>query len=202
LKAAERRLSFYPYYPPMPKKSYFFFNLLLIVLTICSCHSSKNALKNNEKTSAPIHKVKLKGSIPAVRIDVGQTNPDELVTYAEQFIGVRYVFGSIDPKKGFDCSGFLYYVFNRFGIKVPRTSEQYTNAGKEVDLSDSKRGDLILFTGSDSKSGKVGHIGIIVENKSGKITFIHSASGGNKGICYSGIDKYFAERFVKIIRIF
>lgn len=202
MKAAERRLSFYPYYPPMLKKSNFFYLFLLIVFILQSCHSSKNALKNNEKTSAPIHKVKLKGSIPAVRIDIGQTNPDELVTYAEQFIGVRYVFGSIDPKKGFDCSGFLYYVFNRFGIKVPRTSEQYTNAGKEVDLSDSKRGDLILFTGSDPKSGKVGHIGIIVENKSGKINFIHSASGGNKGICYSGIDKYFAERFVKIIRIF
>jgi cell wall-associated NlpC family hydrolase len=85
---------------------------------------------------------------------------------------------------------------------VPRTSEQYTNAGKEVDLSDSKKGDLILFTGSDPKAGKVGHIGILVENKSGKLTFIHSASGGNKGVCYSGIDKYFAERFVKVIRIF
>ena len=93
-------------------------------------------------------------------------------------------------------------MFNHFKIKVPRTSENFTNAGKEVSIEDSKIGDIILFTGSDAKSAKVGHIGFITSNENGKITFIHASSGVGKKIMKSQMSAYFVLRFVKVIRVF
>lgn len=58
----------------------------------------------------------------------------ELVDFAKILLGVPYRYASIDPSKGFDCSGFITYVFNHFNIEVPRSSIDFTNAGKEVDL--------------------------------------------------------------------
>lgn len=178
------------------------FSLFIIIVAIHACHSSRKSAVVNNEYKYSIQKIKIKIDPPPFTIEVGETIADEWVTYAEQFLGIKYVYGGTEPKTGFDCSGFLHYVSSRFGIKVPRTSEQYTYAGKEVDITEAKRGDLILFTGSDPNSGKVGHIGIIVNNKSGKINFIHAASGGGKGISYSEINSYFAKRFVKINRIF
>src|SRR5689334_1669693 len=47
---------------------------------------------------------------------------DELITYAQTFKGVRYKYASADPVKGFDCSGFVLYVFKHFHVNVPRSS--------------------------------------------------------------------------------
>jgi cell wall-associated NlpC family hydrolase len=140
--------------------------------------------------------------VPPVRINTKNADADEVVTFAETLEGIRYKYGSTDPKNGFDCSGFVWYVFNRFNIKVPRTSGDFTNAGKEVSIRDSRRGDLILFTGSDPNSGVVGHMGIITQNRNNRILFIHASSGGGKGVMVSGMNEYFIPRFVKVIRVF
>jgi cell wall-associated NlpC family hydrolase len=76
----------------------------------------------------------------------------------------------------------------------------FTNAGKEVPVKNSMPGDLILFTGSDAKSGIVGHMGIIVSNKNGVLKFIHASS--SRGVMISGMDSYFLPRFVKVNRVF
>ena len=125
-----------------------------------------------------------------------------MIQFAESLIGVKYKYGSSVKENGFDCSGFVWYVFNHFNIKVPRVSESFTNAGKEVSIVESKAGDIILFTGSDVSSSVVGHMGLISENKGGKITFLHAASGGGKGVMRSEMSEYFITRFVKVNRIF
>src|SRR6476619_3619371 len=81
---------------------------------------------------------------------VGNTSRDEVVSFAETLLGTPYVYGSTDPKVGFDCSGFITYVFNHFHVSVPRSSIDFTNVGKTVPIDEAKRGDLILFTGTDS----------------------------------------------------
>lgn len=103
-------------------------------------------------------------------------------------------------EKGFDCSGFVDYVFNHFNISVPRVSSDFTNAGEQVAIEDSKPGDIILFTGSDAKSGVVGHIGIITENDHGDVKFIHASE--SSGVIISGMNSYFIPRFVKVNRVF
>lgn len=147
------------------------------------------------KSTVVIHK-----KVPARTIDVGSVSPDDVATYAETLVGIPYRFGSMKRENGFDCSGFINFVFNHFNIKVPRTSVEFTNAGKEIKPAFSKKGDLILFTGSDANSGEVGHMGIVLENKKHHFSFIHAST--SRGVMVSTLNSYFTPRFVKVIRIF
>lgn len=179
-------------------------NLLIFLLSgilLYSCSSSRStgAVKSG---SAIKSSVKLKGKVPKVNIKTNGVSALDVMDFAESLKGVRYKYGSVDKSKGFDCSGFITYVFNHFNISVPRVSRDFTNAGKEISTLDSKRGDIILFTGSNPNSGEVGHMGLITENKKGIIRFIHSASGNNVGVIVSGMESYYLRRFVKVIRVF
>lgn len=125
----------------------------------------------------------------------------ELVNFAESLKGITYKYGASDPKRGFDCSGFIYYVFQKFNIKVPRASREFTNFAKEIKLKDAQMGDLILFTGTDSTKRAVGHMGIITSNNGKSHEFIHSTSGKAYGVTITPLNKYYQGRFVKVIRI-
>jgi len=134
-------------------------------------------------------------------IRTGTTDPEELIAYSKTLKGIPYKYSSTDPKKGFDCSGFITYVFNHFKIDVPRTSASFTNVGEEVKLADTKPGDLILFTGTDSTIRTVGHMGIIV-HAGDSVVFIHSTSGKANGVTETTLNPYYMGRFVKVIRVF
>ena len=129
-------------------------------------------------------------------------DPHQIVDFAQTLIGTPYAYGSMDPSIGFDCSGFVNYVAAHFNIKVPRSSVDFTNVGEEVNREEAMPGDLILFTGTDSTSTIVGHIGIVTENPGGQIEFIHSSSGKANGVTVSTVDGYYNSRFVKVIRLF
>jgi cell wall-associated NlpC family hydrolase len=182
-------------------KNYFLLFLFITNLFLIGCRSSKDltgiALNKNIKSN-----IRIKKNVPAVKIETGKTKAEECIKFAETLEGIKYTYGGSSIEKGFDCSGFVWYVFNHFNIKVPRTSENFTNAGKEVSIEDSKMGDIILFTGSDPKSDVVGHMGLITSNEKGKITFIHASSGVGKRILKSQMSAYFVLRFVKVIRVF
>ncbi|MBK8607716.1 MAG: C40 family peptidase [Chitinophagaceae bacterium] len=120
----------------------------------------------------------------------------------KNLIGIPYLYASTDPAKGFDCSGFITYVFNHFNIAVPRSSVDFTNVRTEVDYRNAKPGDLILFTGTDSTIRIVGHMGIVESFENEVLKFIHSTSGKAKGVVITEFGKYYKSRFVKVIRIF
>ena len=143
----------------------------------------------------------VKDTLPG-QIATGNIHPEAVVAFAETLMGTPYRYASTDPKVGFDCSGFITYVFNHFQIKVPRSSIDFTNLGKEVPVADAKRGDIILFTGTDSTERFVGHMGIVVSNENGDLQFIHSSSGKAYGVTVSPLKGYYMGRFVKVIRIF
>ncbi len=129
-------------------------------------------------------------------------NPDSIVAFARTLIGIPYLYASTDPQKGFDCSGFITYVFNHFNIAVPRSSVDFTNVGKKIAIEKAKPGDLILFTGTDSTIRIVGHMGIVESASGNKLQFIHSTSGNAKGVVITVLGDYYRSRFVKIIRVF
>jgi len=133
---------------------------------------------------------------------IEKTTPDSIVAFAKTLIGIPYLFASTDPKKGFDCSGFITYVFNHFNMTVPRSSVDFTNYGKEIAVKKAKPGDLILFTGTDSTIRIVGHMGIVESVNGDQLNFIHSSSGKAKGVTISPLGDYYKGRFVKVIRIF
>lgn len=149
-----------------------------------------------------ISKIKIKEKIPAININTENVDAEELMRFAESLEGIKYQYGGQSRASGFDCSGLVWFVFNHFNIKAPRTSVQYTNVGKEVNIAESKRGDIILFTGANAKESKVGHLGLITSNEKNKITFLHAASGGGRGVMKSQMSPYFVERFIKVNRVF
>lgn len=140
-------------------------------------------------------------SLAKESIDTKGINPNDVVAFAKTQLGVPYLYGSTDPAKGFDCSGFITHVFNHFGIAVPRSSVDFTNVGREVSAAQAKEGDLILFTGTDSTEGFIGHMGIVMENTD-SLRFIHSSSGKAKGVTITPLNSYYKSRYVKTIRIF
>jgi cell wall-associated NlpC family hydrolase len=143
-----------------------------------------------------------KSILPDASLKTGTTSPEEFTRFAKSLLGSPYKYASQNPVSGFDCSGFINYVANHFRIKVPRSSVQFTNIGKEVKEEEATAGDLILFTGTNPASGIVGHIGIVTENINRKLNFIHSSSGKGKGVVIDELSNYYRSRFVKVIRIF
>lgn len=135
-------------------------------------------------------------------INTGSTEPDSLVAFGKSLVGTPYLYASSDPTKGFDCSGFITYVFNHFGIAVPRSSVDFTDVGLEIPTNIASPGDLILFTGTDSTIRTVGHMGIVESNELGNLLFLHSTSGKAYGVTISPLKGYYEGRFVKVIRVF
>lgn len=94
------------------------------------------------------------------------TPGENVLAYAKSFIGVPYVYGGSTPS-GFDCSGFVKYVYAHFGITLPRTSYAQMSAGYAVSTSDLQPGDILVFRGG-------GHVGIYAGNN----TYIHAPQTG------------------------
>jgi len=138
---------------------------------------------------------------PSKGIDTKKANPEQIMGFAETLIGIPYVYASTNPNVGFDCSGFITHVFNHFNISVPRSSIDFTNVGKPIPVEEAKRGDIILFTGTNLLERHVGHMGLIVSNAD-TLKFIHSTSGKAMGVTITPMSDYYKSRFVKTIRIF
>lgn len=98
------------------------------------------------------------------------TVQEKLAEFAKKFLGVKYVWGG-DTPKGFDCSGFVLYVYNNFGIELPHQASLQAKGGTVVAKKNLRIGDLVFFDTNGGKNG-INHVGIYIGN--GK--FIHASS--------------------------
>jgi cell wall-associated NlpC family hydrolase len=133
------------------------------------------------------------------------TNPlrDSIVNYAKTFVGTDYKYACSSPSSGFDCSGFTWYVFNHFGISVPRSAKDYMNFGKEVPIGECRKGDIIVFRGTHPNDKSAGHVGIVISNPGEPLMFIHSSSSKNhEGVTITDYkNSAYPKRFIKIVRV-
>jgi cell wall-associated NlpC family hydrolase len=125
----------------------------------------------------------------------------DLVAYAKTLIGTPYIYSSSDPNKGFDCSGFVYYVFKKFNIVVPRSSKEYKKIGTPLRPEQFKVGDIIVFYGYKENTS-IGHLGIICEANGMKSKFIHASSGKVMSVTITDLStEQYTKRFFKAIDV-
>lgn len=113
------------------------------------------------------------------------TQAQKIVQIAQSFIGVPYVWGGSTPA-GFDCSGFIHYVYKQAGISVPRTNSKGMDA-RSYYLDQPQVGDLVFF--ANTYTSGISHLGIYIGNNQ----FIHA---GSKGITVTSLnDSYWKKHF-------
>ena len=129
---------------------------------------SDNTAKNPSSGGAVWDDV---SSVPYGRTFLAQKEVNSIVSTAKRYMGTPYVFGGESPEEGFDCSGFLEYVFAQNGIGIPRTADEQYKLGRLVKPSQLTKGDLVFFTTYEPGAS---HCGIYL----GDDNFIHAASSG------------------------
>lgn len=168
-------------------KTIYYILFLTSFLTLYACSSSKKVAKDGVKNE---------------NVSSRKGDAKKIVNYARTFIGVSYKYGGNSPKEGFDCSGYVKYVYNQFNIQVPRVTRDYAAFGKRVNINQVQLGDLILFSLYDKKN-TIGHIGIVSQIEKGRILFLHAASGKKSGtVMESELIGIHLSRMLFVTRVF
>lgn len=139
-----------------------------------------------EQTKRMLREYKSRGG--ASRGGYGSRRGAELVAYAQQFYGTPYVWGGTSPG-GFDCSGFIYHVFGRFGVSVPRVADSQYYSGAAVAPGDLQAGDLVFFSTYEPGPS---HVGIYIGNGQ----FIHASSGAGEVTITPLSKPYYQSRYL------
>ncbi len=126
---------------------------------------------------------------------------DSVLSYAKKYMGTPYRYGG-KTEKGFDCSGFMRYIFEPFGYQLPYSSRSYTVVGEEIDLSQARKGDFVLFKGRNASGSAIGHVAMVTDvNENGSIFIIHATI--QKGVTIDDMttQDYYVKRYLSMRRI-
>jgi cell wall-associated NlpC family hydrolase len=107
------------------------------------------------------------GTKPATPVEMLPTTGEEAVDIALRYLGTPYSWAGASPS-GFDCSGFVMYVYGRLGIGLPHSSSMLWGVGRPVARNDLRAGDIVFFNG-------LSHVGIYIGNGA----FVHSPHSGD-----------------------
>lgn len=171
-----------------------FLSLLLpCVILFVSCNESQKESKQNEGQLA------IRETTPITHESIDDVTRDSVIVFARKYMGTKYCYASEDPAKGFDCSGFVHYVFKHFDINLPRSSSGFKDIGIAKKPADFMVGDILVFYGyKDSTS--IGHLGIITEANGMQSKFIHASSGSEMAVTVSELgSEGYTKRFYKCI---
>lgn len=129
-----------------------------------------NSLTADGLVGALSYQALLHRAMPEVTHQSYLAGNNNIINTAQQFLGVPYVWGGTSPS-GFDCSGFVQYVFAQCGINLPRTADIQATAGYPVSKAELQPGDLVFFAGDYVN---ISHVGIYV----GEGKMIHASQSG------------------------
>lgn len=170
-----------------------FIGLSLIVLFTHAYCSSKEVKRFPEKDET------IDKSTLVYPIKNNTSLEDRIVSFGMKLLDTPYVGGG-SSKVGFDCSGFVYYVFKHFKIEVPRSSSQFKDFVKEIPIESVRKGDILVFL--SPTRNVIGHVGIVTDPKGKESDFIHASSGSEKKVIVTSLKKAgYTRRFVKAVRV-
>ena len=162
-------------------------SLFILVLLLCTSCNPQSKLSHS-------------GSVEPLKSDLVFSRSD-VVTFSKKYLGKPYRYASSNPKVGFDCSGFVYFVFKHFNINLPRDSRSYEAIVPSLKPKEFQIGDVLVFL-SFKNHTRIGHVGIICEANGMKSKFIHSSSGKVKGIIISDLgSETYSRRFYKCVNV-
>jgi cell wall-associated NlpC family hydrolase len=152
---------------------------VLAAITLC-CSGQALAADHEEAASAP----------STITAAAGEyfSRAHDLLLQAFALTGIRYRYGGDSPASGFDCSGFVRYVFQQIGTALPRNASEISHLGRTVDKNELQPGDLVFF---NTLRRPFSHVGIYL----GDQRFIHAPSGGGNVEIVNMSQRYWERRY-------
>lgn len=164
--------------------------------------SSYNAVANKKNKSTAPESTKVSTDTSALSISEilkseGHTNK-QIVMLSRKYINTPYQKGGKNSR-GFDCSGFVHFIYGKMGRKIPGNTDKLAKFGYEVPLKKAQKGDLIFFGHNNDE--KPFHVGIVSNKPDVTLTFIHATT--SKGVQEDTLLKkeYYTDKFLKVNRI-
>ncbi|MDP4094944.1 MAG: SH3 domain-containing protein [Bacillota bacterium] len=139
--------------------------------------------------------VKPVSAVETSRSDEAQTQGAQLAEFAKRYLGVGYVWGGSSPS-GFDCSGFVKFVYGNFGITLNRVAADQATEGTPVSKDDLQVGDLVFFD-TDGGHNYINHVGMYIGNGS----FIQASSGRGCVVISDITTGFYADAYMTARRI-
>jgi cell wall-associated NlpC family hydrolase len=158
--------------------------LALVTLVVVSCVSTCLLARAGGALGAELHQARASHARALARKQA------RVVTFARRFLGVRYVYGGVSPRTGFDCSGFTRFVYSHFGIALPHYSGAQFSLGRRVSRGGLRPGDLVFFDG-------LGHVGMYI----GRGLFIHAPHTGTS-VSVASLSGWYSARYDGARRLF
>jgi hypothetical protein len=134
----------------------------------------------------------------------GPGQRDSIVRFALRQMGTPYVWAGTSPLTGFDCSGFISYVFGHFGVATPHSTALLIDAGRPVLRAQAQPGDIVVFTGTAEGSTTPGHAGIVISAfGETPLRFVHASSARREsGVKVSQVENSgYERRFMQVRRV-
>ncbi|MGZ5243198.1 MAG: C40 family peptidase [Bacteroidia bacterium] len=131
----------------------------------------------------------------------GKADAEKMIAIGKSLIGTNYCYTGKTEETGFDCSGFTHYIFKQVGIELSPASKEQIFAGRQVEFEEARKGDLLVFTGTNLAIREPGHVGIVITEKGeNPVKFVHSSSNG--GVKISDVQgTRYAQRLLQVRRL-
>ncbi|HMQ05710.1 MAG TPA: C40 family peptidase [Saprospiraceae bacterium] len=167
-------------------KYYYLFLSVLFFATLVSCSSSKR----NYTYHGPKKKISRENQIRQLSQPYDIRN--EVVVRSLKHVGRPYRYGGKTPQSGFDCSGFISYIFSEAGVPLSGSSHEQATLGIKKDYEQLQAGDLIFFGSKD----KISHVSMVLKNESGEMEVIHSTTSSGVRIDNVSKSSYWKGKFL------
>ncbi len=164
-----------------------------------------NGLTTSRPTpSPPVVLVSARRPATSARPPAEEARRDSVVRFAVRQLGIPYRYAGVSPVSGFDCSGFVAYVFAHFGVPTPHATALLISVGQPVARADARPGDIVVFTGTAPTSTTPGHAGIVVSARGETpLRFVHASSAQREsGVKVSQVENSgYERRFMQVRRV-
>lgn len=167
---------------------------LLCLPALRGASAQAQPIDAGQSAEPPLAQAQSFGAIAPSSTSAGMVAPastaaGELMFRALSLIGVRYRPGGNSPESGFDCSGFVSYLFREvMNIRLPRSADQIWQQGSEVAFETLEPGDLVFY---NTLRRPFSHVGVYV----GEGRFVHAPASGGMVRTESMHERYWARRW-------